>query len=233
MNGRDTVRVLIADDQAMVRTGFRMILSAERDIAVVADAANGREAIDLTGRLNPDVVLMDIRMPIVDGIAATAAITGDPGTGARVLILTTFDDDQSVYRALSAGASGFLLKDAPADELVTAIRVVAAGDGILAPTVTRRVIDGFTRRRPSPSDRAAVDRLSSREQEVLLLMANGHNNSEIAAELFIGEATVKTHVGRVLDKLGARDRVQAVIMAYRSGIVEKSPGGSADPPTDR
>ncbi len=224
MKGQDTIRVLIADDQAMVRTGFRMILSAERDLAVVADAANGREAINLTARLNPDVVLMDIRMPIVDGIAATAAITGDPGTLARVLMLTTFDDDQSVYQALSAGASGFLLKDAPADELVTAIRVVAAGEGILAPGVTRRVIDGFARRRASPADRAAVERLSAREQDVLLLMANGRNNSEIAADLFIGEATVKTHVGRVLDKLGARDRVQAVIVAYRSGIVDKPPG---------
>ena len=224
MTGQDTIRVLIADDQAMVRTGFRMILSAERDIAVVADAANGREAINLTARLNPDVVLMDIRMPIVDGIAATSAITGDPGSFARVLMLTTFDDDQSVYQALSAGASGFLLKDAPADELVTAIRVVAAGEGILAPGVTRRVIDGFARRRASAADRAAVDRLSAREQDVLLLMANGRNNSEIAVALFIGEATVKTHVSRVLDKLSARDRVQAVIVAYRSGIVDKRPG---------
>lgn len=217
------IRVLIADDQQMVRTGFRLILSAEPDIDVVADAATGRDAVAIARRLQPDVVLMDIRMPLLDGLAATRELNADPGCASRVLILTTFDSDEYVYDALAAGASGFLLKDAPADELITAIRVVAAGEAILAPTVTRRLIEQFARQRPQPSDRAAVQSLSARETEVLHRMADGLNNNEIATALFVSEATIKTHIARILHKLGARDRVQAVITAYRSGLVHDPP----------
>jgi DNA-binding NarL/FixJ family response regulator len=213
-----SIRVLIADDQEMVRTGFRLILSAESDIEVVADARDGQDAVTAAHRLKPDVALMDIRMPVLDGLAATTRIRQDPGCPTRVVILTTFDDDAYLYEALAAGASGFLLKDAPADALVSAIRVVAAGEAMLAPTVTRRVIEQFSRQRARPADIDAVDSLSAREREVLRLMADGLSNSEIATALFVGEATVKTHVARILQKLGARDRVQAVIAAYRSGL---------------
>lgn len=212
------IRVLLADDQDMVRTGFKMILSAEQDIEVVGEAADGRSAVSAIELIRPDVVLMDIRMPLMDGIAATRHITQQPDPQTRVLILTTFDDDQHVYDALAAGASGFLIKDAPAIELVNAIRVVAAGEAMLAPSVTSRLIKDFGRRRPSAGNLAAIAKLSAREREVLIHMADGLTNAEIADVLFIGEATVKTHVARVLQKLGARDRVQAVISAHRAGL---------------
>lgn len=212
------IRVLVADDQELVRTGFRLILLREPDIEVIGDAANGREAVAAAQRLRPDVVLMDIRMPLLDGIAATSELVADAGCASRVLILTTFDNDEHVFAALAAGASGFLLKDAPADDLVAAIRVVAGGDAMLAPTVTRRLIDEFGRHRPHPHEVARVATLTDREREVLRCLADGLNNGETAHALTIGEATVKTHVARILQKLGARDRVQAVITAYRSGL---------------
>jgi DNA-binding NarL/FixJ family response regulator len=219
------IRVLIADDQELVRTGFRLILLREPDIEVIADVADGRQAVAAALRMQPDVVLMDIRMPVLDGIAATSQLVADPGCPSRVLILTTFDDDEHVFEALAAGASGFLLKDAPADELISAIRVLAGGDAMLAPTVTRRLIDQFIRQRPRATEVASVNTLTVREREVLRCMADGLNNTEIARSLIIGEATVKTHVARVLQKLGARDRVQAVITAYRSGLAyDDEPG---------
>jgi DNA-binding NarL/FixJ family response regulator len=218
-----TIRVLVADDQEMVRTGFRMILSGEPDIEVVADARNGQEAVEAARRIRPEIALMDIRMPVLDGLAATAAILSDPACETRVVILTTFDDDQYVYEALASGASAFLLKDAPADRLVEAIRVVASGDSILAPAVTRKVIEQFARHGPHAEDARAVEMLSERERDVLRLMAEGLSNAEIAERLIVGEATVKTHVGRILLKLGARDRVQAVIAAFRSGFAYDSP----------
>jgi len=202
----------------MVRTGLRLILLREDDIEVVADARTGAEAIDVVRRLRPDVVLMDIRMPGIDGIAATARLIADPECPSRVLILTTFDDDEFVYAAIAAGASGFLLKDAPADDLIAAIRIIASGEAILAPGVTRRLIDQFARYRPHAANVASVASLTQRERQVLRKMADGLNNAEIAHALTIGDATVKTHVARILQKLGARDRVQAVITAYRSGI---------------
>jgi DNA-binding NarL/FixJ family response regulator len=214
------IRVLLADDQDMVRTGFKLILSAEPDIEVVGEAADGRSAVSAVDLIRPDVVLMDIRMPGLDGIGATREITQQSEAGTRILILTTFDSDEHVYDALAAGASGFLIKDAPAAELVQAIRVVAAGEAMLAPSITSRLIMDVARRRPRPHDAAAITALSPREREVLLHMADGLNNAEIAATLFVGEATVKTHVARVLQKLGARDRVQAVITAHRAGLVQ-------------
>ena len=216
-----TIRVLIADDQDMVRTGFRMILSADDDIAVVADARNGQEAVEAVARDHPDVVLMDIRMPVLDGLAATREIRRRGNPGPAVIILTTFDTDEYLYDALAAGASGFLLKDAPADDLVRAVRVVAAGDALLSPAVTRRVIDRAAQHAAGAEEAAAVARLSEREREVLRLMAEGLSNGEIAQRLVLGEATVKTHVARVLQKLPARDRVQAVIVAFRSGLVHE------------
>ena len=215
-----TIRVLVADDQEMVRVGFRMILSGEDDIEVVGDAGDGREAVEQVLRLTPEVVLMDIRMPVMDGLAATTRIR-DSGSATRVVILTTFDDDAYVYDALAAGASAFLLKDAPAAHLVEAIRTVAAGQAMLAPTVTRRLIEQFARRRRDPRQDELVARLSEREHDVLRLMADGLSNGEIAGALFLSEATVKTHVGRILAKLGARDRVQAVITAFRSGFMDR------------
>jgi DNA-binding NarL/FixJ family response regulator len=212
------IRVVIADDQDMVRTGLRLILLREDDIEVVADARNGTEAVAVARRMRPDVVLMDIRMPLMDGIAATAQLVADAECPSRVLILTTFDDDAFVYDALAAGASGFLLKDAPADDLIAAIRIIAAGEAILAPAVTRRLIDQFARQRPRSIDLASTRSLTERERQVLRRMADGLNNAEIALALTIGDATVKTHVARILQKLGARDRVQAVIAAYRSGV---------------
>lgn len=213
------IRVLLADDQDMVRTGFKLILSAEPDIEVVGEAADGRSAVGAVQLLHPDVVLMDIRMPGLDGITATREISQPPAAGARVIILTTFDSDEYVYDALAAGASGFLVKDAPAADLVNAIRVVAAGEAMLAPAITSRLIKDVARRRPHHTDAAAVASLTGREREVLVHMASGMNNGEIAAALFLGEATVKTHVARILQKLSSRDRVQAVITAYRSGLV--------------
>ena len=216
-----STKVLIVDDQALFRSGFRMVLEAEDDIEVVGEAANGRQAIHSVGRLLPDVVLMDIRMPELDGIAATRAIAGgEAGHDPRVLILTTFDLDEYVYDALGAGASGFLLKDATPEELVAGIRVVAGGDALLAPAVTRRLIEDFSRARPARAERPpGLDELTPRELEVLGLLARGLSNAEIAESLVVSETTVKTHVAHVLMKLDLRDRVQAVVLAYESGLV--------------
>jgi DNA-binding NarL/FixJ family response regulator len=221
-----SVRVLLVDDQALIRAGFRMILEAEADIEVVGECADGAQAVDSARRLRPHVVLMDIRMPEMDGIEATRRIVREDGDEpARVLMLTTFDLDEYVYDALRAGASGFLLKDVPADQLVEGIRVVARGDSLLAPSVTRRLIQEFSRAAGARRERApALDELTPRELEVFKLMARGMSNAEIAAELVVSETTVKTHVARVLMKLGVRDRVQAVVLAYESGLVE--PGGA-------
>lgn len=222
------IRVVLVDDQAMVRAGFRMILETEPDITVVGEAGDGREALDVVTRSAPDVVLMDVRMPLMDGIEATAALTASGGP-ARVLMLTTFDLEDYVYAALRAGASGFLLKDAPAEQLVNAVRVIAEGDALLAPSVTRLLIDEVSRR--PALDPVAVapglGDLTDRELEVLRLVARGLSNAEIAHQLYLGEATVKTHVGRVLTKLSLRDRVQAVVLAYEAGIVTP---GEPDPP---
>lgn len=219
-----TIRVLLADDQPLLRTGFRLILEAEQDITVVGEAGDGATALEQARALLPDVVLMDIRMPGVDGIEATRRIVREQKGGhvPRVLVLTTFDLDEYIVEALRAGASGFLLKDVPPDELVQAIRVVAAGDAIVAPSVTRRLLDKFAAFLP-PADRqptpALLERLTERELEVLRLIAKGMSNAEIAAELVVSETTVKTHVGNVLTKLGLRDRVQAVVLAYETGLV--------------
>jgi DNA-binding NarL/FixJ family response regulator len=210
------IRVLLADDQTLVRTGFRAILGAESDIEVVGEAADGREAIEQAALHRVDIVLMDIRMPGTDGIEATRRIVG---TGPRILILTTFDVDELVYAALRAGASGFLLKDAPADQLLTAIRVVAKGDALIDPAITRRLIADFAQRPPHRDRPAELAELTDRELEVLRLVARGLSNAEIGATLFVGEATVKTHVGRILRKLDLRDRVQAVVFAYECGLV--------------
>jgi DNA-binding NarL/FixJ family response regulator len=218
-----SVRVVIADDQALVRAGFAKLLECEPSLTVVGDACDGREAIEAVRRVRPDVVLMDIRMPGVDGLEATRRLT-EARAAARVLVLTTFDLDEYVYDALRAGASGFLLKDAPPDELIAAIHVVARGDALIAPSVTRRLIAEFARR-PALDAAAGLDELTARELEVLRLLARGLTNAEIAAELILGESTVKTHVGNVLLKLGLRDRVQAVVLAYESGLV--TPGAPA------
>ncbi len=220
MSGR--IRVLVADDQHLVRTGFGMILQTEDDIEVVAQAADGREAVELARRYAPDVVLMDVRMPVLDGIEATARLVGpdaSPPVACRVLMLTTFDLDDYVYAALRNGASGFLLKDTPPEDLVRAIRIVAAGEALLAPTVTRRLIEELSRAPARPTPPPELASLTDREHEVLRLVARGLSNGEIARELVLGETTVKTHVGRILMKLGLRDRVQAVVLAYESGLV--------------
>ena len=214
-----TIRLLLADDQELVRTGFRLILNAEPDLDVAGEAGDGSQAVNEAARLRPDVVLMDVRMPGVDGIEATRRLGRLTPNPPRVLMLTTFDLDQYVYDALRAGASGFLLKDAPAAQLVDAIRVVAAGDALLAPTVTRRMIAEFARR-PLPADEPALAELTGRELEVLKLVARGRSNAEIAKQLYISDATVKTHVKRVLAKLSLRDRVQAVVLAYETGLVQ-------------
>jgi DNA-binding NarL/FixJ family response regulator len=212
------IRVLLVDDQALVRSGFRMILEARDDIDVVGEAENGRDAIELAAVTSPDVILMDVRMPELDGVEATRRILG-AGTGARVLMLTTFDLDEYVVQAIRAGASGFLLKDVRPAELVDAIRVVAAGDALLAPSVTRRLLDRFARAVPDDQTPPALDGLTERELEILRLVAQGLSNAEIAERLVVGETTVKTHVSAVLRKLGLRDRVQAVIAAYDAGLV--------------
>jgi DNA-binding NarL/FixJ family response regulator len=222
------IRVLIADDQTIVRAGFAALLSSQPDIEVVAQGGDGREAVRLASIHHPDVVLMDIRMPEMDGIDATKRILADPRNAAtRVLVLTTFDVDEYVYEALTAGASGFLLKDATAEELLSAVRVVARGDALLAPQVTGRLIREFSRQRrtrPSPAPELAT--LTARETEVLTLIAGGLSNAEIASRLVVSEHTVKTHVARVFTKLALRDRAQAVVLAYESGLV--TPGGVAD-----
>jgi DNA-binding NarL/FixJ family response regulator len=218
------IRVLLADDQAMVRAGFRLILSSEPDVSVVGEAADGVEAVAAARRLRPDVTLMDVRMPRMDGIAATRRLLAEEPAPTRVVVLTTFDVDSHVYDALRAGASGFLLKNAPPEELVQAIRVVAAGGALLDPAVTRRVIEEFARS-PAPGPvPAEVADLTERELEVLHLVAQGLSNAEIAASLVVSEATVKTHVARMLAKLGMRDRVQAVVFAYERGLVRPGAG---------
>jgi DNA-binding NarL/FixJ family response regulator len=213
-----TTRVLIADDQALIRGGFRMILDSHEDMEVVGEAIDGEDALRQFATLKPDVVVMDVRMPTMDGIEATRRLTAGP-VPARVLILTTFDLDEYVYRALRAGASGFLLKDRPPEELVAAVRVVAAGDALLAPPVTRRLIEEFAKRPDASPPPPAMGELTEREREVLVCMARGLSNQEIAGELFVAETTVKTHVGRILQKLDLRDRAQAVVLAYESGLV--------------
>lgn len=214
----ETIRVLVVDDQPLVRAGFGMILQSEDDLDLVGEATNGREAIAAIESCSPDVVLMDIRMPEMDGVEATGKICAKPNAPA-VLILTTFDVDEYVYASLRAGASGFLLKDAPGDDLIDAIRVVARGDALIAPSVTKRLISDFAASAPATTNAAAFDELTERENEVLQLMAKGMSNAEIASTLILGETTIKTHVGRILMKLNARDRVQAVIAAYEAGAV--------------
>jgi DNA-binding NarL/FixJ family response regulator len=223
-----SVSVLVADDQTMVRAGFRMLLAGEEDIEVVAEASNGLEAIDKASRFHPTVILMDIRMPELDGLEATRRILAT-NNGARILILTTFDLDEYVYEALAAGASGFVLKDDPPEQLLAAIRTVAAGDALLSPTITKRVIKQFTRI-PRPSPPKEFDELTAREQEVFRLMANGLSNTEIAQELYISDTTVKTHITHILQKLSLRDRVQAVVLAYQTGLFAKDsqPLGNGD-----
>jgi DNA-binding NarL/FixJ family response regulator len=215
------VRVLIVDDQALVRAGFRMILEAEEDIDVVGEAGDGAEAVEAARRLTPDVVLMDVRMPELDGIEATRRLLGNGAAGTKVVMLTTFDMDEYVYDALCAGASGFLLKDVPPEQLVEGIRAVANGDSLLAPSVTRRLIEEFVRSRPPRTEQPeGLSELTARELEVLQAMARGLSNAEIAKELFVSETTVKTHVAHVLMKLKLRDRVQAVVLAFESGLVQ-------------
>jgi DNA-binding NarL/FixJ family response regulator len=223
-----SVRVLLVDDQALIRAGFRMILEAEEDLEVVGECGDGTQAIDSVKRFKPDVVLMDIRMPEMDGIEATRRIVGGDGeTAVKVLMLTTFDLDEYVYDALRAGASGFLLKDVPADQLVAGIRLVAEGDALLAPSVTRRLIQEFSRSSRGRAERpAGLDELTPREVEVFRLLARGMSNAEIADDLIVSETTVKTHVARILMKLEVRDRVQAVVLAYESGVVAPGDAGS-------
>jgi len=220
------IRVLLVDDQSLLRMGFRLILEAEPDIEVAGEAADGATGVSMAAALRPDVVLMDVRMPGMDGIAATAAISA-AGPASRVLILTTFDLDQYVFAGLKAGASGFLLKDAPPAELLSAVRTVAAGDAVLAPSATRRLIDQFAPLLPDPGRQqdqdALLSQLTDRERDVFTQLAAGRSNREIAAALHLSEGTVKIHVGRILAKLGLRDRVQAVVLAYESGLI--TPGG--------
>jgi DNA-binding NarL/FixJ family response regulator len=219
-----SLRVVVADDQAMVRAGFRSLLNEEPDLEVVGEAADGEQAVAAVRRFRPDVALMDIRMPTVDGLEATRRIVAG-GLATRILILTTFDLDEYVYEGLRAGASGFLLKDASPEQLIAAIHLVAEGEAVLAPTVTRRVVEAFARI-PAADDalRGALESLTAREREVLRLLARGRSNAEIARELFVSEATAKTHVRHVLSKLDLRDRVQAVVFAYESGLVRAGDG---------
>ena len=220
-----TLRVLLVDDQAMVRVGFRMILESEDGIEVIGEARDGASAVTAARSLRPDVVLMDIQMPGMDGLEATRRIVGmEPEHSTRILILTTFEQDEYVFDALRAGASGFLLKNAPPDRLIEAVRLVSEGDGLLAPSVTRRLIEEFAKRPAVAARPAELNYVTEREAEVLLLLARGRSNSEIADMLFVGEATIKTHVSNILTKLNLRDRVQAVVFAYESGLVQ--PGRS-------
>jgi DNA-binding NarL/FixJ family response regulator len=225
-----SIRVLVADDQSMVRAGFRMLLAGEEDIEVVAEASNGLEAVEKAARFAPTVVLMDIRMPELDGLEAARRILAADQT-ARILILTPFDLDEYVYEALRLGASGFVLKDDPPEQLIAAIRTVAAGEALLSPAITKRVIKQFTRI-PRPSPPKEFDELTAREQDVFRLIANGLSNTEIGQELFISETTVKTHITHILQKLGLRDRVQAVVLAYQTGLFEANEAKpeSAEPP---
>ncbi len=214
------IKVMIADDQMMVRQGFAVLLDAQPDIEVVGQAVDGAEAVAKVAELSPDVVLMDIRMPGMGGIEATSLITSAPGSAVKVLVLTTFDLDEYVYEALRAGASGFLLKDASADQLAEAVRVIAAGEALLAPNITKRLITEFSRLgAPRAPSKARIDELTERETEVLSLVAQGMSNAEIAEHLVVAEQTVKTHVGRILVKLGLRDRTQAAVFAYETGLI--------------
>lgn len=211
------IRVLVVDDQELMRVGFRMVLDASDGIEVTGEAGNGEEAVRLAEELAPDVVLMDVRMPVLDGVEATRRIVA--AAGSRVLVMTTFDLDEYVYSALQAGASGFLLKDTPPDDLISALRSVAGGDAVVSPAVTRRLLDRFVGTGAvAPRDESALEALTEREREVLVHVAKGLSNTEIAGELFLSEATVKTHVGRILTKLDLRDRVQAVVLAYETGL---------------
>lgn len=222
--GTPPIRVLVADDQALIRDSFRLLLDLEPDLELVGEASDGREAVARTRELAPDVVLMDIRMPVLDGLAATEAITR-AGLRAHVLILTTYDADEYLYDAMKAGAAGFLLKDVRRDQLAAAIRTVAAGEALLHPSLTRRLMERFASGPPPGGRPEALAALTHRETEVLRLVGRGLSNSEIAAELFLGEATVKTHLGHVLAKLGLRDRVQAVVTAYETGLVRAGDPG--------
>ncbi|PPK71371.1 response regulator transcription factor [Actinokineospora auranticolor] len=222
------ITVVVVDDQPVVREGFAALLDRQDDICVAGTAGDGEHALALCGRERPDVVLMDVRMPVLDGVAATGRLVADhPDT--RVLMLTTFDIDEYVYAALRAGASGFLLKDATAADLVAAVRAVASGGALLAPTVTRRLVERFVAQDPLPPDSTAISRLTPREREVLTLVARGLSNAEVARALHLAEETIKTHVGRVLGKLGLRDRVQAVVFAYENGVVTPRAGGYGRP----
>ena len=214
------LRLVIADDQALVRAGFRMILEADDDIQVVGEAADGQEAVTAVRTLQPDLVLMDVRMPVMDGLEAARLILSNADNAPRVIMLTTFDVDEYVYTALRAGASGFLLKDVSPEQLVAAVRLVASGDALLAPSITRRLVERFARPAAPPAhDAAELESLTTREREVLVLMARGLSNAELAERLILSEATVKTHVARILSKLDLRDRVQAVVLAYETGLV--------------
>ncbi|TCP57361.1 LuxR family two component transcriptional regulator [Tamaricihabitans halophyticus] len=220
------IRVLVVDDQELMRVGFRMVLGAQDDVEIAGEAADGAAAVRMASELRPDVVLMDIRMPVLDGVEATRQIAAGGKDSARILVMTTFDLDEYVLSALRAGASGFLLKDTPPDDLVSALRSVAAGDSVVSPSVTRRLLDRFIGETGSElADASVLDVLTEREREVLTLIAGGHSNTEIAGQLFLSEATVKTHVGRVLSKLELRDRVQAVVLAYETGLVR--PGSAS------
>jgi DNA-binding NarL/FixJ family response regulator len=223
----DVIRVVIVDDQSLVRAGFRMVLGAQPDMAVVGEASDGAEAMQVLARTPADVVVMDVRMPVMDGVEATRALCREPG-GPRVLVLTTFDTDADAFAALQAGASGFLLKNVPPEELLSAIRVVAGGESVVAPRVTRRLLDRFAGQlTPPPDSDDRISQLTDREREVLLLVAQGLSNVEIAERLYVAETTVKTHVGRILTKLGLRDRVQAVVLAYETGLVRPGPDAQA------
>jgi DNA-binding NarL/FixJ family response regulator len=224
-----TMRVLVVDDQSMVRAGFRMLLAHEEDIEVIAEASNGLEAVASAARFQPSVILMDIRMPELDGVEATRRILAADPT-ARVLILTTFDLDEYVYEALAAGASGFVLKDDPPEQLLAAIRTVAAGDALLSPAITKRVIQQFSRL-PRHTPPPELDDLTARERQVFRLMAEGLSNAEIAAQLYISGTTVKTHITHILQKLRLRDRVQAVVLAYQSGLFGETDGSTGGPET--
>jgi DNA-binding NarL/FixJ family response regulator len=219
-----SVKVLVADDEALVRAGFRMILESQPDIRVVGEAANGKETVEAARRLRPDVVLMDVRMPKLSGLEATASLADLLGNPTRVLILTAFGLDEYVYEALRAGASGFLLKDTPPEQLITAVRVVAEGDALLSPSITRRLIEQFAAVRRDPTLAARLKKLSKREVEVLELLGRGHSTQEIAEALFLSESSVKTHIAHILTRLDLRDRVQAVVFAYESGLVEPGSG---------
>jgi DNA-binding NarL/FixJ family response regulator len=218
------ITIVLADDQALVRAGFRLILEAEDDLVIIGEASDGEQALATVRRLRPDIVLMDIQMPAMDGIEATRRLTEDAAIRARVVILTTFEQDDYIFSALRAGASGFLLKNAPPEDLVYAVRIVAAGNALLAPAITRRVIEEYSQRPARRRNDAGLDLLTERELEVLRLLATGKSNAELADHLYLGEGTIKTHVSHLLSKLGLRDRVQAVVYAYESGLVEPSDG---------